>query len=74
MLYLHKGDPSTAADFYESAEGHALRFDAAGELVGVTIIDPRWLLGRDGRITITLPIPERIDVDAAALDTLLVAA
>ncbi len=27
VLYVHKGDPSTAVDFDESPEGHALRFD-----------------------------------------------
>lgn len=30
VLYLHMGDPSTAVDFDESPEGHALRFDADG--------------------------------------------
>lgn len=38
VLYLHVGDPSTATDFGESAEGHALRYDAAGRLVGITIV------------------------------------
>jgi uncharacterized protein YuzE len=33
VLYLHKGDPSTAVDFDESPEGHALRFDDRGNLV-----------------------------------------
>lgn len=27
VLYLHKGEPSTAVDFDESHEGHGLRFD-----------------------------------------------
>ena len=38
VLYLHVGDPSTAVDFDESPEGHALRFDVEGRLVGVTIV------------------------------------
>jgi uncharacterized protein YuzE len=36
VLYLHVGDPSSAVDFDESPEGHALRFDSTGRLVGVT--------------------------------------
>ncbi len=32
VLYLHVGDPSTAVDFDESPEGHALRFDAEGQI------------------------------------------
>jgi uncharacterized protein YuzE len=30
VLYLHVGDPTGAADFDESPEGHALRFDHDG--------------------------------------------
>jgi uncharacterized protein YuzE len=55
VLYLHVGDPSTAADFGESPEGHALRFDCAGHLVGVTIVGVKSLIEREGEITITVP-------------------
>ena len=34
VLYLHAGDPSNAADWDESPEGHGLSFDANGRLVG----------------------------------------
>jgi uncharacterized protein YuzE len=61
VLYLHAGDPSTATEFYESPEGHALRYDAAGRLVGITIVNAKWLLERDEPVTITLPQPIRID-------------
>ena len=60
VLYLHVGDPATAVDFDASPEGHHLRFDAAGRLVGVTIVNARWLLDHDGKIRI--PVPERVDV------------
>jgi uncharacterized protein YuzE len=63
VLYLHKGDPSTAVDFDESAEGHALRFGAGGDLVGVTIIDAKTLLASDGEIKITLPEVVRVGSD-----------
>jgi|SRR5215218_1479253 len=55
VLYLHVGDARSAADFDASAEGHHVRFDADGRLVGVTILNAKWLLERDGEVTITLP-------------------
>ncbi|HEX2516947.1 MAG TPA: DUF2283 domain-containing protein [Chloroflexota bacterium] len=66
VLYLHVGDPTTAVDFDESPEGHALRYDAAGHLVGLTIVHARRLLDRDGRITVTLP-PPRLEAGAPEL-------
>lgn len=65
VLYLHAGDRQAAADSLGTPEGHAVRYDAAGDVIGVTIVNARWLLDRDGKITIT--IPERIDVSADAL-------
>lgn len=65
VLYLHMGDPSTAVDFDESPEGHALRFDADGSLVGVTILNAKLLIERDGEIKIT--VPEIVRVGSAAV-------
>jgi uncharacterized protein YuzE len=48
VAYLSVGDPSRAVDFDESAEGHALRYDAVGRLVGLTIVGASALLERDG--------------------------
>jgi YD repeat-containing protein len=55
VLYLHVGDPAGAVDFDESPEGHHLRYDPEGRLVGITIVNARWLLEQDGRIVVTLP-------------------
>jgi YD repeat-containing protein len=66
VLYLHVGDPTVAVEFDESPEGHALRYDARGHLVGVTIVNARWLLERDEQVTITLPKPIRVDREALA--------
>ncbi|MGI8552552.1 MAG: DUF2283 domain-containing protein [Dehalococcoidia bacterium] len=65
VLYLHVGEPATAVEFDETPEGHALRYDAAGQLVGLTIVNARWLLDQGTPLVIT--IPERITVDPAAL-------
>jgi uncharacterized protein YuzE len=73
VLYLHVGDPGTAVDFDESPEGHHLRFDDQGKLVGITLLHPHSLLERDGRITIT--IPEHVEeVSPEALNAALAAA
>lgn len=65
VLYLHNADPAEASDFDESPEGHHLRFDADGNLIGVTIVRPRWLLENDGKITITLP--EQVSIEREEL-------
>jgi uncharacterized protein YuzE len=65
VLYLHIGDPSTAVDFDETPEGHALRFDAEGRLVGITLVRPKHLLDESGGLRITLSVPS--DVSAGDL-------
>jgi uncharacterized protein YuzE len=64
VLYLHIGTPGDAVEFDESPEGHHLRFDAAGHLVGVTLVRPRWLLANEGQITISLPQPVALRPEA----------
>jgi uncharacterized protein YuzE len=55
VLYLHVGDPSTAVDFDGTPEGHHTRYGPDGSLVGITILNARWLLEHEGKIVITLP-------------------
>ena len=55
VLYLHVGEPSSAADWDESDEGHALRYGPDGAIVGITIVNARRILEEDGEIAITLP-------------------
>jgi uncharacterized protein YuzE len=65
VLYLHIGDPSSAVDFDETPEGHAVRLDRDGDVVGLTLVRPKRLLERDGELRVTLPVPS--DVPAAQL-------
>ena len=65
VLYLHVGSPEKAVDFDESPEGHALRFDRDGRLVGITIVNAKQLL--EGPEPIVITIPERFTIDPAAL-------
>lgn len=66
ILYLHVGLPQAAADAEETPEGHALRYDAAGRIIGLTLVNARWLLEHEGAITVTLLRPP-VRVGAAEL-------
>jgi len=55
VLYLHVGDPGSAVDWDESAEGDGVRYGGDGSLVGLTILNARRRIERDGKIVITLP-------------------
>lgn len=54
VLYLHVGDPSTAVDFDGTPEGHHTRYGPDGSLVGLTIVNARWLLEKEGELVVTL--------------------
>lgn len=71
VLYVRSGESRPAADVYGTPEGHAVRFDQNGSVIGITIVNARWLVERDGRITIT--VPTRIEASAKDLNSLLVA-
>lgn len=55
VLYLHKGDPVPAAETVPTSDGHAVSFDDVGEVIGITVVNVKWLVERDGQITITIP-------------------
>ena len=71
VLYLSVGDPAQAVGFDESREGHALRYDPGGKLVGITIVGARRLLEQDGQIIVT---PPQLRVDGDELAAALAAA
>ena len=55
VLYLHVGERQDAAYSDETPEGHVLRFDADGRVIGLTMINAKWLLERDGAVNVTVP-------------------
>jgi uncharacterized protein YuzE len=61
VLYLARGDSAEASDAGLTPEGHGVRYDADGNVIGVTIINARRLLEHDGHLTITLPHQVRVD-------------
>ena len=52
-------------------EGHAVMFDALGEIVGITIVNAKRLAERDGGIAIS--VPEHIETPASDLAPALAA-
>jgi uncharacterized protein YuzE len=62
VLYLRRGDSRPAADTYGTPEGDAVRFDDDGHVIGITIVNAKWLIERDGKLVIT--IPSRIETPA----------
>lgn len=72
VLYLHIGDRQEAAESEETPEGHVLRFNTGGEIIGLTIINAKWLLQRDRAINVA--IPEHVAVSPGALAEALAAA
>lgn len=72
VLYLRRGERQAAADTFGTPEGHAVRLDENGEIIGITIVNAKWLLERDGTITVT--VPSLIETNAAELAAALAAA
>lgn len=65
VLYLHSGLPREA-EGEETPEGHLVRFlPGTYEVVGLTVVNARGLLERDGRLTVTLP--ETVEASADEL-------
>lgn len=55
VLYMAIGEPRPAADSPETPEGHIVRYDEEGGLIGITLVNAKWLLERDGALSVTLP-------------------
>jgi hypothetical protein len=63
--------PREAARTVATPEGHAVDYDESGAVIGMVPVDVRFLLERDGAVTVTMP-PDR--VVAAQIEPALVAA
>jgi uncharacterized protein YuzE len=71
VLYLSVGEPREAARGLETDEGHAVEYDADWRVIGLTLLNVRWTLEREGALTLTWP-PVRLE--AGQLDAALIAA
>jgi uncharacterized protein YuzE len=67
VLYL-SADAQADADAGDGTrEGHFVRFDEDGRVVAVTLVNARWLIDRDGKLTVTLPGEAATELDGKAL-------
>ncbi len=77
VLYLSRGKPAPAKETLPSLEGHAIRLNEADEIIGITVVNAKWLAERDGRITVSVPgsdpTLERLETSARDLAPALVA-
>jgi len=72
VLYLHVGVPQ-AAEGEETPEGHVVRFAPGTQrIVGLTIINAKHVIDRDGRLVVT--VPETVEASADELAPALQAA
>jgi uncharacterized protein YuzE len=71
VLYLSVGSPREAARTIATPEGHAVDYDESDAVIGMVLVNVRFLLERDGAVTVTLP-PDH--VVAAKITPALIAA
>lgn len=71
MLSLRVGSPREATRTIATPEGHAVDYDELGAVFGTVLVNVRFLLERDGAVTVRLP-PD--DVVAAKITSALIAA
>jgi hypothetical protein len=72
VLYLHVGAPEPG-EGEETPEGHVVRFAPGTQrIVGLTVINARHVLDRDGRLIVT--VPETVEASADELAAALQAA
>lgn len=71
VLYLRRGERREAVETFSTPEGHAVRMNNSQQIIGITIVNAKWLVERDGKITITVPslIETNADDLAAAFAT-----
>jgi uncharacterized protein YuzE len=70
VLYLRRGPHRSAATTFGTPEGHAVRLDESGDVIGMTLVNARWVIERDGALIVT--VPERIESTAEDLAHVLV--
>lgn len=62
VLYLSVGEPKEAARQEATPEGHVVRYEEDGNVIGITLVNAKWLVERDGKIEMTV----RVDAEELA--------
>ena len=55
VLYVSVGEPRVPAETDATPEGHAVDFDSHGNVVGMILVNLRFLVERDGELRVTWP-------------------
>jgi uncharacterized protein YuzE len=56
VLYLSVGEPREPARQASSPEGHLVCYDADDVVIGITVVNAKWLSERDGEITVSMRV------------------
>ncbi len=56
--YLNRGEPQEATESVETVDGHVLRIDSDGRVVGITILNPRGLIEQGRSTNLAIPIDD----------------
>jgi len=56
VLYLSVGEARPAADYDATPGGHHVRYDDEGKIIGVTVVNAKWLLERQDEIDTPAPL------------------
>jgi uncharacterized protein YuzE len=65
VLYLSVGPPRPPARTIATPEGHAVDYDETGTVISMVLVNVRFILDRDGVLTLSLP-PEQLAAEALA--------
>jgi hypothetical protein len=69
VLYLSVGTPQKG-EGEATPEGHVIRYaPGTDRVVGITLLGPRQILERDGRLVVTMPEAVETSADLASLLT-----
>jgi hypothetical protein len=71
VLYLSVGRPQEPGRTLVTTEGHAIDYDEPGAMIGMVLVNVRFLLDRDGAVTVTIP---KGRVEVAQIEPALIAA
>lgn len=71
VLYLSVGPPREPARTIATPEGHAVDYDRSGAVIGMVLVNVRFLLERDGVVTVTVPPDQLV---AAQIEPALIVA
>jgi uncharacterized protein YuzE len=55
VLYVSVGEPRVPAETDATPEGHAIDFDGDDKVIGMVLVNLRFLVNRDGELRITWP-------------------